>query len=175
MLSIAICRCCSGLECDWRNLVVAGPEGCICGGDQLAIVEPDTSWVCSEGQYCYQDPSVPFNLRESHSCVKPCQEMPAYNSKACFCHQEVCNEPAEFNFCYHNSGCQRFERCPSESEFQFLYNHTGGYGQDSKDRYNLEFCTCGPELCDHSQYCHVEKAGTGHVEHSCCVILNFIM
>ena len=150
------------------NMTKVGPESCVCGGDHLAIPQPGASWVCQEGQYCYQDPGINPQLRHSHACVETCQEIPTYNSEPCFCHHEVCNDPTRQNFCYQNSSsCQRFEICPTESEL--LYNHTGGYGPDSKDTFNLEFCVCGADkqtqLCNNSQYCRVEKAGTGQFDY----------
>ena len=105
-----------------------GPEGCICGGDHLAIPEPWDSRVCEEDQYCYHDPTISTTSIKSHLCVEPCQEMPTYNSKACYCNHEVCNDPTKQNFCYQNSSsCQRFERCPYTKNI--LYNHNEGYKQ----------------------------------------------
>ena len=165
---------CSGLGCDAKNLTLVGPERCVCGGDHQAIVEPgETSWLCTEGQYCYQDPDVNPALRHSHACVDACQEMPIHNSEACFCHHQVCNEPTKLNYCFHNStSCQTFERCPYTTNI--LYNHSKGYKPDSKDKFNLEFCVCGfdqqTKLCNQSQYCLAEKIGieTGWVENFYC-------
>ena len=144
-----------------------GPEGCVCGGDHLALPEPGDAWVCQAGQYCYQDPGVSPKLRHSHACVETCQEIPTYNSEPCFCHHQVCNDPTSPNFCYQNSSCQQFEICPEN----LLYNHTVGSGQNSKNTFNLDFCVCGfnkqTKLCNNSQYCLAEQVGNnaGRVEH----------